>query len=66
MDAKTIEINKRTVEYLEKTKKKMNNYEVERKTLNQYYEKHIKESSEKILEEWECYLNKIESQLVSE
>lgn len=59
MDKKE-ELSKRTINLLEKTKKHMNKYPTERKTLDKF----LIEASN--LEEWEEYVKKMEKKIEDE
>lgn len=59
MDKKE-ELSKRTINLLEKTKKYMNKYPIERKTLDKF----LIEASN--LEEWEEYVKKMEKKIEDE
>lgn len=61
MSSKNEELSRKTIELLEKTKKNMVKYAVERKKLDEYLREH--ELNDDNIEEWENFLNELEEKI---
>ena len=61
MSSKNEELSRKTIELLEKTKKNMVKYAVERKKLDEYLRGH--ELNDDNIEEWENFLNELEEKI---
>ena len=61
MSSKNEELSRKTIELLEKTKKNMLKYAVERKKLDEYLREH--ELNDDNIEEWENFLNELEEKI---
>ncbi len=61
MSSKNEELSRKTIELLEKTKKNMVKYAVERKKLDEDLREH--ELNDDNIEEWENFLNELEEKI---
>ena len=61
MSSKNEELSRKTIELLEKTKKNMVKFAVERKKLDEYLREH--ELNDDNIEEWENFLNELEEKI---